>query len=141
MYTARHAAANPGQPAIIMGSSGETVTYAEYEARCNRLAHLLRAQGLKRGDHISIFMENQPEMLVIEGAAERTGLYYTLVNAYLSAGEVAYIGDNSRSRVLSSPASKRELAMASEIKCPRLKRSLITGLEAPARGWEPYEKT
>jgi long-chain acyl-CoA synthetase len=141
MYTARHAAANPGQPAIIMGSSGETVSYAEYEARCNRLAHLLRAAGLRRGDHISILMENQPRMLEIEGAAERAGLYYTLVNAYLSAGEVAYIVDNSQSRMLFSAVAKKEVAMAAADRCPRLERRLMTGIEAPARGWEPYEKT
>ena len=37
---------------------GEAVTYAEYEARTNRLAHLLRAHGLERLDHYAIFMEN-----------------------------------------------------------------------------------
>jgi long-subunit acyl-CoA synthetase (AMP-forming) len=90
MYTARHAAANPGQPAIIMGSSGETVSYAEYEARCNRLAHLLRAAGLRRGDHVSILMENQPRMLEIEGAAERAPVLHA-GQRLPSADEVAYI--------------------------------------------------
>jgi long-chain acyl-CoA synthetase len=41
-----------------MAESGETVTYRELEARSNQLAHLLRAVGLKRFDHDSIFMEN-----------------------------------------------------------------------------------
>jgi len=48
-----------------MATSGETVTYGEYEARSNRVAHLLRAAGLRRGDHISIFIENQPRLLEI----------------------------------------------------------------------------
>jgi long-chain acyl-CoA synthetase len=34
-----------------MASTGESVSYAEYEARANRLAHLLRARGLGRLDH------------------------------------------------------------------------------------------
>jgi long-chain acyl-CoA synthetase len=38
--------------------SQATVTYRELEARSNQLAHLLRAVGLKRFDHDSIFMEN-----------------------------------------------------------------------------------
>ena len=46
--------------------------------RCNRVAQLLRAAGLRRGDHIAFFMENNPRLLEIEGGAERTGLYYTL---------------------------------------------------------------
>ena len=43
MYAGRHARERAGQAAFIMAGSGETVTYAEYEARTNRLAHLLRA--------------------------------------------------------------------------------------------------
>ena len=40
-----------------MASTGESVSYAEYEARTNRLAHLLRDRGLGRLDHYAIFME------------------------------------------------------------------------------------
>jgi hypothetical protein len=31
---------HPDKPAIIMAASGETVTFGEYEARANRVAHL-----------------------------------------------------------------------------------------------------
>ena len=96
MYAAQHAKTHPDQPAIIMAATGETITFAEYEAPCNRVAQLLRAAGLRRGDHIAVFMENNPQLLEIEGGAERTGLYYTLVNSYLAADEVAYIVNNSR---------------------------------------------
>ena len=63
MYTGKHAHLRPLQPAFIMASSGEAVTYRELEARCNRLAHLLRKCGLKRLDHYSIFMENNDRYL------------------------------------------------------------------------------
>jgi long-chain acyl-CoA synthetase len=46
------------QRAVIMAATGGTVTYAELEARTNRLAHLFRASGLRRLDHYAIFMEN-----------------------------------------------------------------------------------
>ena len=46
-----------------MASTGESFCYAEYEARTNRLAHLLRAQGLGRLDHYAIFMENNDRYL------------------------------------------------------------------------------
>src|SRR6202012_983778 len=87
VYPGVHAQDHPDQAAIIMGASGETISYGEYERRANRGAHFLRDTGLRRGDHISILMENHPRMLEIEGAAERTGLYYTCVNAYLAAEE------------------------------------------------------
>lgn len=51
MYPALHAAAHPQRPAYIMAGSGQVVSYRELDERSNRLAHLLRAQGLKRLDH------------------------------------------------------------------------------------------
>jgi long-chain acyl-CoA synthetase len=40
MFTLR-----PLQPAFIMASTGEAVTYRELDARSNRLAHLFRKAG------------------------------------------------------------------------------------------------
>ena len=139
MYARQHAADHPDQPAIIMAASGETVTYGQYEARCNRTAHLLRAAGLQRGDHIAVLMENSPQLLEIEGAAERTGLYYTLINTYLAPGEVAYIVANSRSRLLFSSAARRPVAEAAAAKCPDVERMLVTGPGDPPAGWESYQ--
>ena len=74
MYAGRHATERATQPAFIMAGSGESVTYAEYEARSNRLAHLLRALGLRRLDHYAVFMENNSRYLECCGAGERAGL-------------------------------------------------------------------
>ncbi|HUB38273.1 MAG TPA: AMP-binding protein [Streptosporangiaceae bacterium] len=139
MYARQHAAAHPDQAAIIMAASGETVTYGEYEARCNQVAHLLRAAGLQRGDHISVFMENNARMLEIEGGAERTGLYFTLINRYLAPDEVAYIVTNSHSRLLFSSAAMRDVAEAAAKQCPQLERMLITGTDAPPAGWDSFQ--
>jgi long-chain acyl-CoA synthetase len=139
MYARTHALDHPDRAAIIMATSGETVTFAEYEARCNAAAHLLRASGLKRGDHIAVLMENQPRLLEIEGAAERTGLYYTLINTYLAPDEVAYIVTNSRARLLFTSAAQRPVAEAAVAQSPRLERMLMTGPGDPPAGWESYE--
>ena len=63
MYPGTHAQSRANQPAFIMAGSGETVTYAELEARTNRLAHFLRSRGLNRLDHYAIFMENNARYL------------------------------------------------------------------------------
>ncbi len=73
MYIGVHALARPDQPAFIMATSGEVVSYGELEARSNRLAHLLRALGLRRLDHFSIFMENQARYLDGCCAGQRAG--------------------------------------------------------------------
>jgi long-chain acyl-CoA synthetase len=144
MYAAAHAAAHPDQPALIMAASGEVITYGEYEARANRLAHLLRNQGLRRGDHIAVLMENSAEMLIIEGAAERAGLYYTLVNSYLAAAEVAYIVDNCRARVFFTSQARSAVARQAAVDCPHLELRLLVGAadgddDVLASGWEPYD--
>ena len=139
MFARKQAAAHPDKPAIIMASSGETVTFGEFEARGNRVAHLLWDAGLRRGDHIAVLAENSPRLLEIEGGAERAGLYYSLINTYLGAEEVAYIVANSQARVLFSSAARRQVAEAAAAKCPGLDRMLMTGPGPLPPGWEPYD--
>ena len=139
MFARQQAIAHPGKPAIIMASSGDTVTFGEYEARSNRIAHLLRDAGLRPGDHIAVFMENSSQLLEIEGGAERTGVYYSLINTYLGAEEVAYVVANSQAKVLFSSAAQREVAEAVTAKCPGLDRTLMTGPGPLPVGWEPYD--
>jgi len=125
MYTGKHAHLRPLQPAFIMAGSGETVTYRELEARSNRLAHLLRNLGLKRLDHYAIFMENNSRYLETCGAGERSGLYYTCVNSYLTPGELAYIVGNSESRVLFTSVAKLDVAREALKDCPRIELCIV----------------
>src|SRR5260370_40536061 len=81
--------AHPDKPAIIMASSGETVTFGEYEARSNRVAHLLRDAGLRRGDHLPGFLGNSPPFLGNEGGAPRARPFPTLINTHPRARDGA----------------------------------------------------
>jgi len=108
MYPAPHAAAHPNRAAVIMASTGAVLTYAELEARSNRLAHFLRGEGLSRLDHYAIFMENNDRYVECCAAGARAGLYYTCVNSYLKADELAYILNNSLSRIVITSRAKRE---------------------------------
>ncbi len=138
MYPGKYAAQRADEPCFIMASSGEVVTYAEYEARTNRLAHLLRAQGLQRLDHYSIFMENNARYLEMCGAGERAGLHYTPINSHLTAEEVAYIVDNSDSRVLITSRAMREVALAAAPLCPKLERFLMVDATPEDAPFEDY---
>jgi long-chain acyl-CoA synthetase len=125
MYPALHATVRPNQPAVIMANSGETISYAELEARSNRLAHLLRARGLSKGDHYAIFLENHPRFIECCSAADRSGLYFTPVNSHLTASELAYIVNNSLSKALITSQSRREAAMQALRDCPDVELCLI----------------
>ena len=139
MFARDKAQTDPDQAAFVMATSGATVTFGEFEARSNRMAHLYREVGLQRGDHVAFFMENNPRMLECEGGAERTGLYYTCINSYLAPDEVAYIVNNSQARVVVSSRAKRETAIALPELCPNVDRWLMVDSDVEDGRFEPYE--
>ncbi|MCA0305333.1 MAG: AMP-binding protein [Proteobacteria bacterium] len=132
MYPGKYAQTQPDHPAVIMAGSGETITYGELEARSNRLAHLLRRHGLKRLDHYAIFMENNAAYVPCCAAGERSGLYYTCVNSFLTAEELAYILTNSQSKVLITSQAKREIALEAVKACPAIELVLV--VDGPGDG-------
>src|SRR5436190_2057970 len=125
MYAGKYALERADAPAFIMAGSGESVSYAQFDARTNRLAHLLRAQGLNRLDHYAIYMENNSRYLEACGAGERAGLYYTCVNSYLTPDELAYILQNSESQLLVTSREKLDVVRQALKACPKVKRCLV----------------
>lgn len=95
-----HAEKNPEKLAFVMAGSGESMTYGQMEARSNQGAHLFRSLGLKAGDAIAIFMENNKVYLPMCWAAQRAGLYYACISSRLTAGEVEYIVKDSGAKIL-----------------------------------------
>lgn len=129
MYPGHYAQQHPDRPAFIMAATGASVSYREYEARCNRLAHLLRALGLRRGDHYAIFMENNARFIESCAAGVRAGLYYTAANSYLTANELAYILENSESQILITSGSRLAVAREAMAQVPRIRLCLV--VDAP----------
>ena len=140
MYPGGDAREHPDRPAFVFEPSGTVVTYGQLDEGANRLAHLYRAQGLRRGDHVAFFFTNEPGMLVAESAAERTGLYYTCINSYLSTDEVAYIVDDCQAKVVVASHKKAEVVADLPTRCHGVERWLMTGTATPPAGWEPYDE-
>src|ERR1700722_13251271 len=141
MYAAEYAKSHPDKPAIVMAASGEVVTFGQYEACANRVARMLRGAGLQRRDHLAIFMDNDPRMLVCEGGAERTGVFFTCINSYLSADEVAYIINDSQAKVVVTSAAKADVAHQLPDLCPQVERWLMAGAGAGGSGrFESFEE-
>jgi long-chain acyl-CoA synthetase len=132
MYPGKYAASRAAQPAVVMAGTGETITYGALEARSNRLAHLLRARSVARLDHYSIYMENNARYVECCTAGERAGLYYTCVNSFLTVEELAYILNNSQSKVLITSQAKRDVALGALPLCPGIKLCLI--VDGPGDG-------
>ena len=119
MYPGHWATVFPDKPAVVDAQTGAVRTYRELDERSNRLAQLLWVHGLRRGDHISIFMENHLAYFDVVWAAFRSGLYLTTVNRYLTDEEAGYIVDNSESRALVASQALAETATRLPALAPR----------------------
>jgi long-chain acyl-CoA synthetase len=120
-YPGSFARSRPDHPAVILSESGRVVTYRELDERSNRLAHLLRERGLRRGDHIAIFAENHERFFDALWAAARSGLYFTPVNSHLTADEAAYIVDDCDAKAIVTSTAVAGVATAmlpSLTRCP-----------------------
>jgi long-chain acyl-CoA synthetase len=115
------------KPAVIMGGSGRTMSYAELEAASNRIAHVFADLGLVVGDHIAILMENELEVFPVVWAAQRSGLFYTPVNWHLTSDEAAYIVDNCEATVLVSSPALESLAAPAAVASSRKVTRLVVG--------------
>ena len=112
MYPGHWSKVKPDTPALINAATGEEVSWLDLDNRSKQVANLLRARGLKPGDHVSILMENHLSFFEIAWGAYRSGLYITCINRYLTAEEVAYIIQDSGTQVLFTSS---DLAIAAEL--------------------------
>jgi long-chain acyl-CoA synthetase len=136
MYPAPHAEQHPDKPAYIMAATGEVVTYRELNDRSNQFANLLADHGLGFGDHVAVFMENNPRYLEVTWGAQRSGILYTAINWHFNAEEVAYILDDCDAELVVVDTATADVAAELPALCPRVKTWLVVG--APATS--PFER-
>lgn len=127
----------PDRPALIDAGSGALQTYADLDARSNRLARLLHAHGLRRGDHMALFLENHLHYLEVMWAALRSGLYITAINRYLTPDEAAYIVADCGARALVSSRGMAETAGPLGALIPACPVRLM--MDGALPGWQEYE--
>lgn len=106
-------------PALVLEPSGTAVSFAELEARANRLAHHFRQAGLVNGDTVAVAMENNEHVHAVMWAARRCGLYYAMINTHLTPTEVGYIVDNSGAKAIVGSRVTRPLCEALAAHLPR----------------------
>jgi long-chain acyl-CoA synthetase len=123
---ATYVATEPQRPAVVT-SSGVTVTFAELEERSCRLAQALFAHGLRPGDHVAIMLPNDERTHEVVFAAQRSGLYYTMVNTHLTAEEAAYIVNDCGARTLVTSSKMGELPADMVPLTPEVELRLMIG--------------
>lgn len=83
------------------------LSYADMAARVDRLARLLRARGVCRGDRVALFLDNGPEMVAGIYATLRLGAVFMPVNPLTKPDKLAYLLNDARAGALITHASLR----------------------------------
>ncbi|MFJ8357744.1 o-succinylbenzoate--CoA ligase [Streptomyces sp. NPDC093984] len=102
-WPARRARKTPHRTALIHGD--RSVTYAELHERTTRLAHALRARGVRRGDRIAYLGPNHPAYLETLFAAGTLGAVFVPLNTRLAGPEIAYqLADSGAKALVYAPS-------------------------------------
>src|SRR6202166_920623 len=81
-------------------ANGERRTYAEMEARANRLAHHLAAHGVGPGDHVGIYAYNSVEWVETLWAVFKLRAVWVNINYRYVEGELTYLFENADLKAL-----------------------------------------
>ena len=98
--------------AAVMSDTGETLSYADLEAKSVQLSRLLHARGLARGDRVAILLENSLAWFVAMWGVRRAEMLFVPVNWHLQPAEIRYVVENSDARAIVTSAELATLASA-----------------------------
>jgi fatty-acyl-CoA synthase len=111
-WPARRARKTPHRTALV--HQGRSISYAELYERSTRLAHALRASGIRRGDRIVYLGANHPAFLETLFAAGVLGAVFVPLNTRLTGAEITYqIKDSGAKALVHAPS---HAAMVEELR-------------------------
>ncbi|MFF1506929.1 amino acid adenylation domain-containing protein [Streptomyces sp. NPDC058326] len=88
----------PDAPAVTCGD--EAVSYAELDARANRLAHLLLAEGCGRHQRVGVCLERGVDLVVAQLAIAKTGAGYVPLDPGYPAERLQWMLEDSGARLV-----------------------------------------
>ncbi|CAI2514219.1 Tyrocidine synthase III [Serratia ficaria] len=109
--------------AVALVSDDGSLSYAQLNARANRLAHRLIAQGVRPGDRVATCVERSAALILAQLAILKAGAAYVPVDPQLPAVRQAWILDDSGAMLI---LCDRDLdgAIAGEVQRLRIDRPL-----------------
>jgi acetyl-CoA synthetase len=125
---------------IVEAATGtETkVTFEVMARRSNQVANFLRAQGLKRGDHLLLLLGNVVPLWETMLACIKLGVVVIPATTLLTTEELRDRLDRGRAKAVI--ASQDQVAKFASLGGESLTR-IVVGATASHAGWLPYEKT
>ena len=95
---ANQARINPDRPALIMND--EVITYLEFDRLTNALGNVLLGLGVEPGDRAAILFHNSPRIMAAWAAVGKIAAIPIALNYRFKEDELAYIINDSESKVL-----------------------------------------
>src|SRR5262249_19229840 len=93
----KRAALDPGKVALV---GDEALSYADLNARANRLAHALLAYGIGRGDIVGVVMRRSVELVAAFLAILKTGAVYLPLDPMYPAERLVFMIQDSGATLL-----------------------------------------
>ena len=100
-------------------ADGTRRTYAEMEARANRLAHHLAGQGIGPGDHVGIYGVNSVEWIESLWAIFKLRAVWININYRYVEDELAYLFGNADLKALVHDAAFTDRVDVTKVPSPR----------------------
>ncbi len=125
-----HATANSGKAALIddrPDGSQLCWSYAELEARANRLANVLLAHGVRARDRVIWCGPNSPDVVTLTHAARKISATAVPLNYRFTPDEAAYVVDNCDAVFAWVDADQAGLFAEIRSRCPMLRDVAIFG--------------
>ena len=91
-------------------------SFAEFDARCDRLAAGLASAKVSRGDHVAVLARNSHAFAALRFALARVGAVLVPINFMLKADEVAYILRHAGARLLAVDSELAELGRSAAVR-------------------------
>ena len=113
----------PENLALVHGP--KSLTYAQFNARVNRLANALCRLGIQQGDNVAILQYNYPETLESIFACFKVGCGAVPINFRLHPNEFAFIVDHSEAKAVILSPEFNEAIIGIRERIPNV-RHLIT---------------
>src|SRR3984885_848720 len=122
---------------VDAGSHRETkLSFAVLSRRSNQVANFLRAQGLKRGDHLLLLLGNVVPLWETMLAAIKLGVIVIPATTLLTPDELQDRLDRGRARVV--VATQDQIGKFAGLGSERLVR-IVVNAASPQEGWLPFE--
>ncbi|MBU8541257.1 acyl-CoA synthetase [Falsiroseomonas tokyonensis] len=119
----------PDRPALVWRD--RSWTFAELDARVDRLGQALRSLGVAKGDRVLVHSKNTNAMFESLFASFKIGAVWVPTNYRLTPAEVAYLGASSRAKVMLRDAGFGAHAAAVRAENPHLRQVIAVGDAGP----------